>query len=563
MIKNLFFSALCCAAINQQVAAQIVASKSVAGSTGFIDAKGAWVVRPKYYGGYWDRKHQLATVNDAMYNYGVVDENGKEILPLKYKEIFISDKYLRTTTKDGLYGLYYHDGRQIYDDKYAVALSPTANNNFIRLNLGGHVDSQNHTIGGKWGIGDIHGKVIIPIEYDYIDCVLIENAAHYYAVSNGGYYNSDWKYSSGKKWGLYKDGTLVIPCEYDSIKFSFYNHLHAIKKNGKWGFFHHGKEIITPQYDEVTLFSEGVATVIKDGEAQMLKNPLMDGDKIELAQNNIDNTKEIGVVKSRYPAPHSDVDTDIPTTTTSAEKTFAFIIANENYADAPVPYALNDGRIFKEYCLHTLGLPENQINLYEDATYGSIINAVEKMKDISDAYDGEARFIFYYAGHGFPDDKKSTAWILPIDGITSAITTTGYSLAKLYDEIASMKMQSAVVLIDACFSGAKREDKMLASSRGVAIKVKEEQPQGKMLVFSAATGDETAHQIEEKGHGLFTYYLLKKLQATNGDVDMGTLTNYVTTQVKRQSVVINNKKQTPTVIPSQSLSGTWQTMKLR
>ena len=53
------------------------------------------------------------------------------------------------------------------------------------------------------------------------------------------------------------------------------------------------------------------------------------------------------------------------------------------------------------------------------------------------------------------------------------------------------------------------------------------------------------------------------LQAAGGDVDMGTLTDYVTKQVKRQSVVINNKKQTPTVIPSQALANDWRNMKLR
>ncbi|MBQ3698671.1 MAG: cation:proton antiporter [Prevotella sp.] len=63
--------------------------------------------------------------------------------------------------------------------------------------------------------------------------------------------------------------------------------------------------------------------------------------------------------------------------------------------------------------------------------------------------------------------------------------------------------------------------------------------------------------------GLLIYYLLKELQATGGNVDMGTLTEYVTKQVKRQSVVINNKKQTPMVIPSQTLSSSWRNMKLK
>ena len=86
---------------------------------------------------------------------------------------------------------------------------------------------------------------------------------------------------------------------------------------------------------------------------------------------------------------------------------------------------------------------------------------------------------------------------------------------------------------------------------------------GNMVVFSAAQGDETAHQLEEKGHGLFTYYLLKQLQQTNGNVTLGELSDYVIKQVKRQSVVINDKKQTPTVIPSQAVINNWQGITLK
>jgi uncharacterized caspase-like protein len=219
--------------------------------------------------------------------------------------------------------------------------------------------------------------------------------------------------------------------------------------------------------------------------------------------------------------------------------------------------------MFREYCQKTLGLPEQNINLYEDATFGTIINAVEKMKSVADAYEGDASVIFYYAGHGFPDEKQQSAYLLPIDGNASDITTTGYSLAKFYKELAEMNLKYSVVILDACFSGAKREDQMLAQARGVAIKVKNDVPKGKMVVFSAAQGDETAHQMEDKHHGLFTYYLLKGLQSMGGDVEMGALSEYVTKQVKRQSVVINNKKQTPTIIPSQALTNTWQTLKLK
>jgi hypothetical protein len=104
---------------------------------------------------------------------------------------------------------------------------------------------------------------------------------------------------------------------------------------------------------------------------------------------------------------------------------------------------------------------------------------------------------------------------------------------------------------------------MLAAARGVAIKTKPSAPSGKMVVFSAASGDETAYPYKEKGHGLFTYFLLKKLQESKGNITFGELSKYITTNVRQQSIVVNSKSQTPTVIPSAALGAGWESMKLR
>jgi len=82
-------------------------------------------------------------------------------------------------------------------------------------------------------------------------------------------------------------------------------------------------------------------------------------------------------------------------------------------------------------------------------------------------------------------------------------------------------------------------------------------------VFSAAQGDETAYPFKEQKHGMFTYYLLKKLQESKGNVSLGELGDYITTQVKQQSVVVNRKSQTPTVVPSSAMSGEWKGWKLK
>ena len=83
-----------------------------------------------------------------------------------------------------------------------------------------------------------------------------------------------------------------------------------------------------------------------------------------------------------------------------------------------------------------------------------------------------------------------------------------------------------------------------------------------MVVISAAQGDETAYPYEEKGHGMFTYYLLKKLQETKGDVTLGDLADYVTSEVKKRSVVVNGKMQTPIATASNNAAD-WRNWKLR
>lgn len=258
----------------------------------------------------------------------------------------------------------------------------------------------------------------------------------------------------------------------------------------------------------------------------------------------------------------SDVDMNIPTTSVLSANTFAVIIANENYRrEKGVDYALNDGNAFCEYCKKTLGIPEKNIRICTDATFLDMKAEVDWLTNISKMYAGEARLVFYYAGHGIPDEGSKDAYLLPVDGMGSN-PSTGYKLSDLYASLGESNSKSSVVFLDACFSGAQRNGEMMASARGVAIKAKAAAPKGNMVVLSAATGDETAYPFYEKGHGMFTYYLLKILQDTNGEATLGEISDYVITQVSRKSMVENSKSQTPTAMASANLEEDWRDMKL-
>lgn len=263
-------------------------------------------------------------------------------------------------------------------------------------------------------------------------------------------------------------------------------------------------------------------------------------------------------------AQKSDVDTNIPVIQKgTSENTFVVIIANENYQEvSKVPYTINDGEIFAEYCKKTLGIPESNISLVKDATANNMKREIRWLTQILEQFKGEAQAIVYYAGHGIPDESTKDSYLLPVDGYGDD-PTTGYSLNELYKTLNSVPSKSTVVFLDACFSGAQRDGGMLASARGVAIKAKPTAPLGNMVVFSAAQGDETAYPYKEQNHGLFTYYLLKKIQESEGNITLGELSDYITDQVGKKSIIVNRKSQTPTVSVSSSLKGNWKELKLK
>ena len=258
-----------------------------------------------------------------------------------------------------------------------------------------------------------------------------------------------------------------------------------------------------------------------------------------------------------------NVDSDIPQSMNINEQTFAVIIANENYRrEESVPYANNDGEIFKNYCVNTLGIPEKNIKYIADASLNDLKYNLNWLKQVMEAYAGEAKAIFYYAGHGIPDEAQKTAYLLPVDGYGSDVST-GYKVDELYATLGKLPSKSVTVFLDACFSGSKRDGGMLASARGVAIKAKKSNPLGNMVVFSAAQGDETAYPYKEQRHGMFTYYLLKKLQETKGEATLGEISDYVTNEVRKQSIVINGKMQTPTLTSSPVVGDAWRNWKLK
>lgn len=260
----------------------------------------------------------------------------------------------------------------------------------------------------------------------------------------------------------------------------------------------------------------------------------------------------------------SDVDKNIPENKAESTNKLVLVIANESYDNvAKVDAAYHDGKRFADYCVKTLGIPEQNVSFAPNASLGKMRSEIRRLERSVSSFGEPVDVIVYYAGHGMPDDATKNAYLLPVDGDPLLPAETGLSLENFYKLLSEMNARSVSVFLDACFSGARRDGEMLNKARAVVIQPKTAAPKGNMFILSAASGQETALPYREKNHGMFTYYLLRKLQETKGNVTLKDLSEYVISNVSRQSALINKKPQTPTLQLSGLMQDEYKSKKLR
>lgn len=260
--------------------------------------------------------------------------------------------------------------------------------------------------------------------------------------------------------------------------------------------------------------------------------------------------------------PSSDVDINIPVTSRKNDKTYVVVIGNEMYKHhSDVPYAHNDSRVFAEYCQKVLGVPEDNIRKCEDATYSEINEQIKYLQKRCEMSPDELNVIFYYAGHGIPDVSDRSAYLLPADASGTDFESC-FSLNRLYDTFDNMHAKNVTVFLDACFSGATRNSEMLFAERFVEFEVEDFVAKGNTVVFSATEGNQTAMGYDEQQHGFFTYYLLKSLQESKGNITLKDLADNIHNNVKAKSFDKKNKAQSPKVTTSPALGDSWQSRTL-
>lgn len=242
---------------------------------------------------------------------------------------------------------------------------------------------------------------------------------------------------------------------------------------------------------------------------------------------------------------------------------FALIIGNEDYSsyqigldsESNVDFAIADAKAFKAHAINVFGVPEDNIILLKNARAVEMFNEIDKIKHVIRALNGKAEIIFYYAGHGFPDEQTREPYLIPVD-VTGTNLRFAVKINDLYKELTEYPSERITVFLDACFSGGAR-NVGLVSARGVRVRPQDHLLQGNLVVFSASSDNQSAHPYRDKEHGIFTYFLLNKLRETRGNISYKELSDYISETVGVRSVFINNTEQTPQTNVSPAIENIW------
>jgi hypothetical protein len=301
---------------------------------------------------------------------------------------------------------------------------------------------------------------------------------------------------------------------------------------------------------------------IKTSETQKQQSKALIDKNNRKRLQQTDNTNN-----SEIKAKKADIDINVPETKNRYKKRYALIIGNEDYStyqeslnsESDVKYAIRDANTFKKYAIKTMGIPEENIIFKTNAKVVEFSRSVDKIESIIKNLNGEAEIIFYYAGHGFPDEKTKEPYLMPVD-VSGTDLEYALKLKEIYNKFTNYPSKRITVFLDACFSGGARNQGLMAA-RGVKIQPREQSIKGNLVVFSASSGKQSSLHYEEKGHGIFTYYLLKKIQESNGKITYKELYDYLDEQIPVKSIMMNDKEQNPQINVSPEIKDDWENWK--
>jgi hypothetical protein len=253
-------------------------------------------------------------------------------------------------------------------------------------------------------------------------------------------------------------------------------------------------------------------------------------------------------------------------------------IGINRYQDMVVPplkYAEDDALAVADYFQNHLGVPSE--NIFTLVGREATVRNIKKLLGVTLQRKAgqDDQVVIYYAGHGVPEFDSSLSegdqvekYLLPWDGEADGLYATALPMREVDYLSRRFKSERVAFILDTCFSGSASE----RNTRARTVPAKSGLrsfgrylDDGFLKRMAAATGkiiltasgiNEPSHEIDELGHGVFTYYLLEGLKGqadldTDGVVDVSEIYKYLTNKVPART----GHSQTPTYFISETVVG--------
>lgn len=248
-----------------------------------------------------------------------------------------------------------------------------------------------------------------------------------------------------------------------------------------------------------------------------------------------------------------------------AGKRWAVAIGVNDYGDPAIPdlrYCVADAKLLARTLHEKCGYPEeNVLVLTDDQERAHLrplrLNLHYQVAQWLKQAGPNDTVLVYFSGHGFQDKVSAEGealagaqhYLALQDTERANLALTGLRTENLRDTLAQCQAAQKLLVLDCCHagSGARGDEAVGPSSEEVASAFRN----AKGLITLASCGqDQKSWEWEDKGQGLFTYYLAQGLQGEadrdgDGVVDSDELYNYTVQTVRPAALRVFGKPQEP------------------
>jgi uncharacterized caspase-like protein len=178
------------------------------------------------------------------------------------------------------------------------------------------------------------------------------------------------------------------------------------------------------------------------------------------------------------------------------------------------------------------------------------------------ARESRADTVFiYFSGHGgvSPDSAAKDGlekYLLPSDADTSDYSATAIAMDEVARMLDHLESERVIFIADTCYSGAAGGRTVKPRGRdfrALPSENIEDRLQGVgRVILTAANASEVAQEMEDLGHGVFTYYLLRALRGDEADanedrrLEIRELYEYVSARVREKTGGTQNPRMSST-----------------